>query len=314
MRKFVISDIHGNGDIYDTIMGYLDNISEVEEVELFINGDLIDRGLDSFRVLMDVVERINGNGNIKIHYLGGNHEQLMYRALKVRLPGRSIDHLSDWMHNGGLIIEDELDAREDGEELCDYFRDFMGDLKIFHLFDERIKDKPILLVHAQAPTLETLGKDLRIKDGGNLVFDALWTRRERRSVSIFMPGDVIGHNRIGSDDFFTIKGHTEVRNPFGFEIDTDENYINIDGCCASFATGNFKRDKVPLLEIKPNGIEITVFNHNNEIVYGYFYDGELTRISEEELDCKRKYINLMYNEQEKTYKKRIKEYIAVENE
>ena len=36
MRKFIISDIHGNGDIYDTIIGYLENIAENEETELYI--------------------------------------------------------------------------------------------------------------------------------------------------------------------------------------------------------------------------------------------------------------------------------------
>ena len=64
MRKFIISDIHGNGDIYDTIISYLDNVGCNEEVHLYINGDLIDREYDSFRVLMDVLERINGKGNI----------------------------------------------------------------------------------------------------------------------------------------------------------------------------------------------------------------------------------------------------------
>ena len=80
MRKFIISDLHGCGDIYNTIIGYLENISivEGEPVHLYINGDLIDRGLDSFDMLMDVKKRCEKNGNVVIHYLAGNHEQLMY--------------------------------------------------------------------------------------------------------------------------------------------------------------------------------------------------------------------------------------------
>ena len=54
MRKFIVSDLHGNGEVYDSIMAYLENISLSEEVELYINGDLIDRGLDSYRMLEDV--------------------------------------------------------------------------------------------------------------------------------------------------------------------------------------------------------------------------------------------------------------------
>ena len=34
MRKFIISDLHGNGEVYDSIMAYLDNISLKEKVEL----------------------------------------------------------------------------------------------------------------------------------------------------------------------------------------------------------------------------------------------------------------------------------------
>ncbi len=82
MRKFIVSDLHGNGEVYNSIIGYLENISLCEEVELYINGDLIDRGIDSFTMLMDVYKRINGNGNIKINYLGGNHELMMWQALK----------------------------------------------------------------------------------------------------------------------------------------------------------------------------------------------------------------------------------------
>ena len=65
MRKFIVSDLHGCGEVYDSIMGYLDNIGLMDDVVLYINGDLIDRGLDGYRMLIDVMERINGKGNIK---------------------------------------------------------------------------------------------------------------------------------------------------------------------------------------------------------------------------------------------------------
>ena len=77
MRKFIVSDLHGNGEVYDSIISYLENISLIDKVELYINGDLIDRGIDSMRMLEDVKERCEGKGNIKVHYLGGNHELLM---------------------------------------------------------------------------------------------------------------------------------------------------------------------------------------------------------------------------------------------
>ncbi len=305
MRKFIISDIHGNGDIYDTIMGYLDNISANEDVELFINGDLTDRGIDSFRVLMDVLERIKGKGNVKINYLGGNHELMMYEALNMIQKRGWIDFWSDWINNGGYFIEGELDAREDGLELAFELRDFVGELKIYHVFDEKIKNNNLLLVHAQAPFEVLEGKDLKIKDDNSSVFNAVWTRRERREPSFFVPGKVIGYNRIGLDNFYTIIGHTPVKKVDGFEINEDEKYINIDGGCASYAVGMFEYQYVPLLEVYDGHIDIIVFNHNNEITNGYHYDGELIKMTDDELESRKEYINHEYDDQAKVYKKNI---------
>ena len=110
MRKFIVSDLHGNGEVYDSMMAYLENIALLDDVELYINGDLIDRGLDSYRMLCDVRDRILGKGNIRIHYLGGNHELMMYQALRARKDGKWISPWCDWMMNGGHIIEGELDS------------------------------------------------------------------------------------------------------------------------------------------------------------------------------------------------------------
>ena len=56
MKKYVVSDLHGNGDIYDSIMTYLEHVSENEPLILYINGDLIDRGSDSMRMLKDIMD------------------------------------------------------------------------------------------------------------------------------------------------------------------------------------------------------------------------------------------------------------------
>ena len=305
MRKFIISDIHGNGDIYDSIMGYLDNISESEEVHLFINGDLIDRGFDSFRVLMDVNDRINGKGNVHIHYLGGNHEWMMYDALMKKKPGRCVDPWSEWVCNGGYFVEGELDCREDGEELCDYFRDFMGKLKIYHVFDETVEDKPMILVHTQAPWEVLEGKELRIKDNNLSVLKALWMSKDGRNSSLFGIGRIPDHNRVGLENHFTIIGHTPVAHENGFKINEKESYINIDGGCACYAVGMFTYDHIPLLEIENGGFRILVFNHNNEIEKGFVYHGELVRMSNEELEEKRKYINHSFDGQRESYQKII---------
>ena len=275
MRKFIVSDLHGKGEVYNSIIGYLENISLVEDVELFINGDLIDRGIDSFTMLMDVYDRINGKGNIKINYLGGNHELMMWQALKEREPNMNPRRWCNWLCNGGWIIEGEMDSREDGEELYDKFYKFLGKLKIYHKFEEKVKDNNILLVHAQAPKNIKDICDMKISNNTSAVENAVWNRRER-----------LGEKEVflGKTGYLTIIGHTPVSNSKGFIYDKKQNYINIDGGCAGYANGVFSYKYVPLVEVKDGYIKILVFNHNNEIDMGYIFDEEFYKMNKNELN------------------------------
>ncbi len=239
MRRFIVSDLHGNGEVYDSIMGYLDNINLIDDVELYINGDLIDRGLDGFRMLEDVKERCEGKGNIKINYLGGNHELMMYQALMNRKPGGAINHWCDWINYGGWIIEGELDCREDCEEKMEEFKSFLGNLKIYHKFNEIIAGNRLLLVHAKAPMITPDYCNMYIKDNNKEVEEAVWAREEIREDLLFFLGDVIGYNKIGKEGYLTIKGHTPVDNIRGFTYNKKQNYLNIDGGCAAYSYGYF---------------------------------------------------------------------------
>ena len=313
MRKFVISDLHGNGEVYDSIIGYLENVSLVDDVELYINGDLIDRGLDGYRMLEDVIERINGKGNIKIHYLGGNHELMMYQALKERKPGGSVNPWSNWMNNGGWVIEGELDSlEENAEEKIENIKSFLGNLKIYKRFNEVIDGNNILLVHAKAPEIIKDECDMFIKDNNKDVEDSVWTREEIRERFLFYVGDVIGYNIIGKEGYMTIKGHTPLKDKKGFAYNKEQNFINIDGGCARYACGDFKCDHVPLVEIKNYLLKIIVFNHNNQIIDGYYFDGEIRPMDELELEVNDMFIDHRYDDCCEKNKQLIKEIIELD--
>ncbi len=291
MRKFIVSDLHGNGEVYDSIMAYLDNIALKDEVELFINGDLIDRGQDNLRMILDVREREHSDGSVKVHYLGGNHEHMMYRALMKRKPGKNISIFSDWYQNGGWALDGEAELLDNGEEILDSLRDYVGELPIYHVFQERVLEKPVLLVHAHAPKNITMPCPLKIKDHSREVFQAVWMRKERFDDAIFIP-KIIGYNKLGRNDYFTIIGHTPVLNKVGFTLqEKDDLYLNIDGGCAAYAKGHFQYDHVPLVEVRDGYLSILVFNHNNEIINGYYYDGEFHRMNQSDLDNNRVFLN-----------------------
>ena len=106
MRKFIISDIHGFGNVYYSMMSYLENLSQNEDIMLYINGDLIDRGYESAEILLDLKKRVEEH-KFTIIYLGGNHELMMYQFFKNLKKNKAI-YDNDWYNNGGIVTDNGL--------------------------------------------------------------------------------------------------------------------------------------------------------------------------------------------------------------
>ena len=98
MSKYVISDVHG----------YLDRMFDVLRIaefdwdkdELYILGDMIDRGPQSAEALHWSVEEASDN----VHFLLGNHEDMAYKGLSAIMDCLSIDsyiYEDPWSWNGG---------------------------------------------------------------------------------------------------------------------------------------------------------------------------------------------------------------------
>ncbi|MBP5678900.1 MAG: metallophosphoesterase [Bacilli bacterium] len=306
MRKFIVSDLHGNGDVYDSIMAYLDHRSQSEKVLLYINGDLIDRGLDGYRMLMDVKDRMEHPGNLEIHYLGGNRELMMYQALLERESGKNVDPWCNWMINGGWRVAYQIEDQDNSEELFESFKHFLGELKIYHVFEETIKGKPMVLVHAQVPKRVSKNQNMKISDNHIEVEKAVWTRKHEDYSGILGVAAPLTHTRrIGLPGYFAIVGHTPVLHPQGFSFDAEENSIDIDGNCSMYAQGEFQLNQVPLVEVKNDSIDLILFNHDNEIPCGYHYDGDLSPMTEELLEEHRSHLNHQYDHQAEAYQKEL---------
>lgn len=287
MRKFIISDIHGLGNVYYSIMNYLDNRRKNEEITLYINGDLFDRGLESAELLLDVVKRIRQGQ--KIVYLGGNHELLMHQFYKDYLKKGEYSHFNNWYDNGGYITDDNMHylLNYDFNKVINIVN-FISNLKLYHKFSETINNKQIVLVHAKCPEIVNDKCELKIKDDNELVFDTVWSR----DLISYIPEAFQVPKELGNIDYFTIVGHTPNDSPFGYEYHRKSNYLNIDGGCARYAGGLFEYDHVPLLEIKDGYLKILTFNNNNEIISGHYFDGKINiPYSEDELNKEREFLN-----------------------
>lgn len=101
MRKYVMSDIHG---CYDKFIQMLDLINFSKQDELYILGDIFDRGEEPLKVLDYIV----GHKNITL--LKGNHEKMFEEAFET-------GDYSLWYYNGGQkthskLIEEGLDKEQ----------------------------------------------------------------------------------------------------------------------------------------------------------------------------------------------------------
>ena len=281
MRKFIISDIHGFGNLYYSIINYLDDISKSEDIELYINGDLFDRGYESGEILLDVIKRIKDN-KYKIVYLGGNHEFLMYEAFEKRKK-QIFSYDNDWYYNGGYITDNNLDEILDDKEKILEVVDFVSELPIYHKFEEKINNKNIVLVHAANPRKVKDECQIKIKNKDK-AFYYVWTRENDPYVPFKC--------KVSHEDYFTIIGHTPNENICGYEYNKKNNYLNIDGGAAMYVTGLFEYDHFPLVEVFDGYLKILTFNGNNEIVYGSYFDGEKSiPLSDDELENERKHLN-----------------------
>ena len=290
MRKFIISDIHGFGNLYYSVMAYLDNISKNEDIELYINGDLIDRGFESAEILLDIKKRIKEN-KYKIVYLGGNHELLMYKFFK-DYEKNHLNYFNDWYHNGGYITDDGLHEILDTDDKINEVVNFVSNLNIYHKFKEKINNKPIVLVHSACPHVVDDICNMKIKDDDDKVFKAVWTREYFILDFLDFFKNEKRPNRIGNDNYFTIIGHTPVDDKYGVKYYKNYECLNIDGGVAMHVSGNFKYNHFPLIEVCDNYLKILTFNSENEITYGNYFDGnKFTSYNNNELNESREYID-----------------------
>lgn len=71
--RYLVSDIHGCFDQYRAL---LEKIQFSDEDELYVLGDVVDRGPEPIKVLRDMMERPN------VIFILGNHDFMMYSLMR----------------------------------------------------------------------------------------------------------------------------------------------------------------------------------------------------------------------------------------
>lgn len=187
--RYIISDIHG---CYEEYKELLEKISFSSEDELFVLGDVVDRGPEPMKVFQDMMSRTN------VEFLLGNHDFIFYFLMKkfsVEITEENCEDYitaddilayNSWMKRGGYPTAEDFRklSKEEREDILDYVSNAM----IYDILEQ--DGKEYILVHAG------LGNFSPDKDLDDYELEELLESRMDYSKSYF------------TDNRFVVTGHT----------------------------------------------------------------------------------------------------------
>lgn len=146
MSTYVMSDLHGN---YNSYIAMLDKINFQNSDMLFILGDILDRGPNPIKIILDLMKRPN------VEIIAGNHCVMACECFKFLLQEITEENLSEiddvmiekllnWQQNGSASTTKEFHScdKETQKEIIEFISDF-------ELYDEiEVCGKTFVLVHA----------------------------------------------------------------------------------------------------------------------------------------------------------------------
>lgn len=242
IQYYVISDLHGQGIIYDNMIDWLENeqIRTGKKICLIVNGDIIDRGNSSVRILVDVMDRVNRKkGNIDVVMLPGNHEEMMLTALEYNLKNGTWDNsqkatLSNlWFAPANHGLETLQELKNLSSDKIDELIEFLRSLPLYCSIKSKIDGyNSYTIVHACPPSnamistnVPTLGMIVNDKKYQVLRECLIWRKEKHPTETISLP----------DKNVITIIGHTPVDNESGFALTENNKLLMIDGGCALMA-------------------------------------------------------------------------------
>ena len=213
---YVMADIHGE---YDRFLKMLELIEFSPDDELYILGDIVDRGAEPVKLLTDLMERPN------VTVIMGNHDFLALDVLRqlsvdvtednfsTQIDTALMNEIQEWMKNGGGVTMEQF-GRLDKEQRADIIN-YMSEFPLFETVET--DEHAFILVHAG---LGNFRKGKKLKD---YTPEELLLTRNNPDVRYF-----------DDENIFVISGHTPTLKTTGkAEIYKNSGNICID-CGAVF--------------------------------------------------------------------------------
>ena len=209
--KYAISDVHGKFDKYESMLKLI-NFSD--EDELFVIGDVIDRGPEGIKIIRDIMARQN------VHMLMGNHEFMAIETLLAEDEESEWENLDLWEYNGGA--KTLYDLLQLNEEECKNTVEFLANLP-------------------SSMDIETNGRKFHLVHGypADSLKKKVWTRPELNTPNPLQDCTLI----IGHTPVILFHGRTEWemqkyikklhRKNEHFKIEHADGFIGIDCGCGT---------------------------------------------------------------------------------
>ena len=146
MAVYVMSDLHGN---YEGFISILEQIHFSEADELYVDGDIVDRGRDGIKILQYMMMQPN------IYPIIGNHEYALMQVLDFvtqeiteetigKIDEKTLQNIIEYQNIGGQVTLDEFHKLSKEEQ-----RDIMEYLEEFAAYEEiSVKGKEFIIIHA----------------------------------------------------------------------------------------------------------------------------------------------------------------------
>ncbi len=143
MSTYAISDVHG---CFEQLQALLDKVSPTEEDQVYLLGDMLDRGPQSAEALVWATTEAPEN----FHFLLGNHEDMAgcvicRNPVDIKLSS-GWDNEDPWAYNGGWETADQLMNRTDPDWRRDVLEPWLRELSPFTVVT--VGERELMLVHA----------------------------------------------------------------------------------------------------------------------------------------------------------------------